>query len=65
MKRVEVAHREVLSNHRYQTVYSPETVSILQRWFDEHKLNSYPTAEEKAVLAVETGQTIVQVLNLL
>ena len=67
VKRVEVAHREVLSNqgHRYPTVYSPETVSILQKWFDDHKLNPYPTAEEKAVLAVETGQTIVQVLNLL
>jgi hypothetical protein len=54
----------VLSNqgHRYQTVYSPATVTILQKWFDEHKLHPYPTADEKAVLAVETGQTVVQVL---
>jgi hypothetical protein len=63
VKTIQASHREVLSNqgHRYQTVYSPATVSILQKWFDEHKHHPYPTADEKAVLAVETGQTVVQV----
>ena len=60
---VRAPRREVSTNqgNRYQSIFSTETIDLLRQWFEDHKNHPYPTADEKAVLAVETGLTVQQV----
>jgi len=43
--------------------FSPDAVSKLMKWFEAHINLPYPTADEKAILAAETGLLVKQVSN--
>jgi homeobox protein TGIF1 len=40
-----------------------KAVNIMKQWLFAHKLNAYPTEEEKTMLCKETGLTNLQICN--
>lgn len=46
---------------RYAPRYGEEAIKIMKNWFDEHQDHPYPDANEKQMLAKETGLAYHQV----
>ena len=49
-------------NHRRRNIRGAQ-LDVLRRWFDEHIADPYPSAEEKAMLALEAQMELRQVVQ--
>jgi len=46
------------------THFSPKSLKVLEKWFNNHKDNPYPKRSEKTMLAKLTDHSILQVIIL-